>query len=101
MKCCPKDECALAVQLRRDIQSLKVLKKVIEKQPPKSENVKRLKVLKDFIRLPKQKLSPKQCVALGDAIFAFFCPMDASILTTNTNDIGPLARALGKNAQKP
>jgi hypothetical protein len=101
VKCCPKDECALANQLRRDLESLKALKNAVEKQPPKAENLKRLQVLRDFIRVPKQKLSPKQCIALGDAIFAFFCPSDAIILTTNTTDISLLAKALGKGTLAP
>jgi hypothetical protein len=101
MKCCPKDECALADHLRKDSEALKRLRDAVKTQKPKPENVKRLQVLNDFIRVPKQKLLPKQCIALGDAIFAFFCPQDATVLTTNINDIGPLAQAVGKRAQAP
>jgi len=101
MKCCPKDECALAGELRRNIATLKTLRDTVGAQPPKAENQKRFQVLRDFIRVPRQKLTPKQCVALGDAIFAFFCPSDATILTTNTTDITPLAEALGKRAEAP
>jgi hypothetical protein len=101
LKCCPKDECALAEELRRNLESLKKLRDAVKAQSPKQENLKRLKVLREFIRVPKQKLSPKQCVALGDAIFAFCCPSDATILTTNLTDIRPLADALGKRAEGP
>jgi hypothetical protein len=101
LKCCPKDECALADQLRGDAEALKKLRDAVTAQNPKPENLKRLKVLRDFIRVPKQKLTPKQCIALGDAIFAFFCPSDATILTTNTTDIGPLAKAIGKTTEAP
>ena len=101
VKCCPIDECVLAGELRRNLDSLKALRSTIEKQPAKAENVKRLQVLRDFIRVPKQKLSPKQCIILGDAIFAFFCPSDATVLTTNTTDISPLAAALGKKTIAP
>jgi hypothetical protein len=101
VKCCPKDECALADQLRRDPEALKRLRDAVKAQNPKPENLKRFKVLRDFVRVPKQKLSPKQCVALGDAIFAFFCPSDATILTTNTADLGPLAEAVGKRTEAP
>ncbi len=101
VKCCPKDECALAGQLRRNLEALKVLRDVVQSQSPKAENLKRLQVLRDFIRVPKQKLSPKQCIVLGDAMFAFFCPTDATIVTTNTTDISPLATALGKNTVAP
>jgi hypothetical protein len=38
---------------------------------------------------------------LGDAIFAFFCPKTAVVLTTNIGDHKRLAEALGKKAEKP
>ena len=34
-------------------------------------------------------------------MFAFFCPIDAVVLTTNIKDHKPLAEALGKKAQTP
>lgn len=100
-KCEPKDECALAAVLRKDPEALRRLRDAVESQPQKPENTKRLQVLRDLIRIPKQKLTAQQCRQLGDAVFAFFCPADAVILTTNTKDLSPLAGALGKSAQRP
>jgi hypothetical protein len=101
VRCCPQDECSLADQLRRDMENLKRLRDAVKAQNPKPENLKRLQVLRDFIRVPKQKLSPKQCIALGDALFAFFCPADSTILTTNIKDVDPLAEAIGKRTEAP
>lgn len=100
-KCCPKDECALAAELRQQPAVLERMKEAIDHQPTKHENVKRSQVLRDLVRLPKQKLTPKQCRDLGDAVFAFFCPADATILTTNEKDIRPLAEAVGKKVEVP
>jgi hypothetical protein len=101
VECCPKVECSLASELRRHPAILNTMKKTIDAQPSKEENVKRSQVLRDLVRLPNQKLSAKQCRYLGDAIFAYFCPHDATILTTNMKDLGPLAQALGKKATMP
>ncbi|MBZ5549968.1 MAG: hypothetical protein LAO22_18735 [Acidobacteriia bacterium] len=101
IKCQPKDECPLAAALKADSETLKKLKAAIEGQPEKAENARRTKVLKDLIRLPKQKLTAQQCRHLGDAVFAFFCPPDAIILSTNTRDLLPLTEAIGKKAQAP
>jgi hypothetical protein len=98
--CCPKDECCLAEELRRHPESLKKMKAAIAGQPRKDENVKRSQVLRTLTR-PSHKLTPKQCRYLGDAVFAYFCPPDAVILTTNTTDLIPLAEALGKKAEAP
>jgi len=104
--CCPKDECCLAEELRRNPESLKKMKAAIADQTrkegnvQKKENVKRSQVLRNLIR-PSHKLTPKQCRYLGDAVFAYFCPPDAVILTTNTTDLIPLAEAVGKKAEAP
>jgi hypothetical protein len=98
--CCPKDECCLAAELRRHPEILKKIKAAIEAQPPKDENVKRAQVLRSLIRT-RQELTPKQCRHLGDAVFAYFCPADAVVLTTNIGDLRPLAEALGKSAEAP
>jgi hypothetical protein len=99
--CQPRYECCLANELRAHPELLLKMLKAIESQPTKQENVKRSQVLRDLVRLPKQRLTPQQCRHLGDAIFAFFCPIDATIITTNTRDLVPLAEALGKTAQSP
>jgi hypothetical protein len=100
-KCDPKNECSLAADLRKNPEILKTLKNAVEAQPAKPENARRAKVLKELVRLPKEKLTAQQCCHLGDAVFAFFCPLDAVILTTNAKDIGPLAAVLGKKVQGP
>jgi hypothetical protein len=100
-KCQPKEECSLAMALKADVETLKKLRAVVEAQPEKPENTRRAKALKELIRVPKQKLTAQQCRYLGDAIFAFFCPLEANILTTNMKDLRPLAEALGKKAQSP
>jgi len=41
-------------------------------------------VLKQLINTPKILLDRDQCRWLGDAVFAFFCPEDAVILTTKS-----------------
>jgi predicted nucleic acid-binding protein len=69
--------------------------------PDKSETMKRRSALRQLHRTPKRILSEDQCRALGDAVFAFHCPTDAEILTTNVNDHGPLAEALGKTVATP
>lgn len=99
--CCPEDECALATDLRRQPAMLEAMRKAVDAQPSKEENTKRSQVLHDLIRVPNRKLTPRQCRYLGDAIFAFFCPPDAIILTTNKRDLRPLAEALGKRVQTP
>ena len=100
-KCSPENECALAARLRQDLRSIEAMQEAVRAAPEKSENVRRLQALTDLLRLPKQKLMQKQCRYLGDAVFAFFCPPDAIILTTNERDLRPLAEALGKKVQTP
>lgn len=100
-KCQPNDECCLAEALKENPEALKALRKAVEAQPVKPENTKRAQTLRELIRLPKEKLTARQCRQLGDAMFAFFCPHDAVILTTNMRDLGPLAEALGKKTQAP
>jgi hypothetical protein len=100
-KCQPKDECSLASALKQSPEILRKLRGAVEAQGGKSENTRRAKVLKDLIRVPKEKLLARQCRQLGDAVFAFFSPQDAVILTTNTKDLRPLAEALSKRAHGP
>jgi hypothetical protein len=65
------------------------------------EDKNRRKALKHLINTPKIPLDREQCRWLGDAVFAFFCPQDAEILTTNIRDHRPLAKAIGKRAVQP
>ena len=54
-----------------------------------------------IIRNPGRALTEAQCTRLGDAVFSIQCPADAVVLTTNTDDHGPLAAALEKTALEP
>ena len=101
IECQPKDECHLAAELRKNPSMLEAMKTAVDSERTKEENVKRSQVLRDLVRLPNQKLTPKLCRHLGDAVFAYFCPADATILTTNITDLRPLAEALGKKAETP
>jgi hypothetical protein len=58
-------------------------------------------VLSQLIRQPQKHITEEECRWLGDAIFAFFCPRAAVILTTNMRDHVPLAEAIGKRAENP
>jgi hypothetical protein len=100
-KCQPKPDCSLAAALKANPDILNRLRAVVEAQREKPENTRRAKTLKDLVRLPKDRITVQQCRWLGDAVFAFFCPIDAVILTTNTKDLLPLAEALGKTAKRP
>lgn len=100
-RCDADPECCLAQSLRSSPQSLVKLLRAINQEPSKRENDRRGQVLKNLLKKPSKTLEDKDCRALGDAIFAFFCPADAVILTTNTKDHRPLARALGKDAVAP
>ena len=99
--CRPKVECSLASELRRNQGILRTLRDAVEAQPQKPENTRRAKVPRELIRVPQMKLTDQQCRQLGDAIFAFFCPTDAVILSTNTRDLRPLAAGLGKKVETP
>jgi hypothetical protein len=100
-KCSPTTECSLAPALKADLPALGKLRDAIIAQPPKPENQRRLKVLKELIRVPKRLLDEASCRRLGDAIFAFFAPSGSIILTTNAKDHEPLASALGKKVETP
>src|SRR5207302_7509130 len=90
VRCQPKDECSMATRLKQKPEILQTLKEAIQALPLKAENIKRTHVLRELIRVPKEKMTDQQCRQLGDGVFAFFCPVDAIILTTNTKDLRPL-----------
>jgi hypothetical protein len=87
------------LKVRPDI--LRALRDAIPESSARDEDRNRRKVLKQLINTPKLPLTEQQCRWLGDAIFAFFCPEDAVILTTNIKDHKPLAEAIGKIAEQP
>ena len=75
-------ECCLADQLKARPDLLEALRNAIPESSKRDEDRNRRKVLKQ-LNSPKRPLTEEQCRWLGDAIFAFFCPQDAVILTTN------------------
>jgi hypothetical protein len=99
---CEKDQgCSLASALKSKPQLLESLRKAIPENSGRREDQKRRQALKQLIKHPKETLNRETCRDLGDAVFAFFCPQDAVILTTNLRDHEPLANAIGKRAEKP
>lgn len=99
---CPKGaDCCLRAELIKEPDALQKLRNAIDSQDPKRENQKRAQVLRKLKRTPDRPISDNECRNLGDAVFAFFAPADAKILTTNVKDHEPLAQALGKSVQKP
>ncbi len=96
-----KVDCCLAADLRSRKMELTKLVSVIKAQPPKRENISRQRVLHELAVRPSLKLKNKDCKALGDAVFALYCPADGDVLTTNISDIRPLTDALGKTTCSP
>jgi hypothetical protein len=100
-QCQVDDECCLAGELRAKPQILQKLRDALGLLPKNSEHERQRKVLRDLIRKPRQPMTEEMCRSLGDVVFAFFCPTDDVILTTNVRDHEPLARALGKSVEAP
>lgn len=100
-KCQDGFKCSLDHDLKAKRDDLQKLKDSIDVKSDRIEDKRRSKVLKELIRKPKTPLGNNDCRALGDAIFAFFAPVDAVILTTNIKDHEPLARSLGKSVISP
>jgi hypothetical protein len=100
-KCDPEQECCLGPLLKAQPQLLDALRESISKTSQRAEDIKRRQALKLLAKHPSDKVAKETCQHLGDAIFAFFCPPDAVVLTTNLRDHVPLAKALGKSAEKP
>lgn len=99
---CERDqECCLGPRLKLQPDLLDALRNAIPENSGRREDQKRRKALKQLIKHPKDMVDRELCRDLGDAIFAFFCPSSAVVLTTNLRDHEPLARAVGKKAEKP
>jgi hypothetical protein len=94
-------QCSLADQLKSAPNLLQKLRGAIPEKSSRKENIRRRQVLKKLINTPKRTFDRDDCRSLGDAVFAFFCPHSAVILTTNTRDLEPLAKAIGKRVEKP
>jgi len=100
-KCDNSRECCLAERLKAGKNTLRAMRDAIPESSSRQEDRNRRHVLKQLINSPKLPLNEEQCRWLGDAIFAFFCPDDAVVLTTNLKDHKPLASAIGKDAEAP
>ena len=100
-RCDGNRECCLSEKLKAAPDTLKALRDAIPATSQRAEDKNRRKALREIIRKPNEPLDRDACRALGDAIFAFFCPKNAVILTTNIRDHKPLAEAIGKNAETP
>ena len=98
---CERDcACHLAEALKSKPELLEKLRAAIPEDSSRTEDKKRRAALKLLLRA-KGNFDRDACRELGDAVFAFFCPNDAVILTTNMRDHKVLAEALGKRAQSP
>jgi len=80
---------------------LEALRNAIPEKSSRREDIRRRQALKTLIKRPKEPVTREACRALGDAIFAFFCPENAVVLTTNLRDHERLAKSIGKMAEKP
>ncbi len=102
-ECSGDRPCCLWDELTKDANRnlLIALRDSIPETSTRYEDRNRRKVLKQLINTPKIPLMRENCRWLGDAVFAFFCPNDAVILTTNVRDHRPLAKAIGKRAEAP
>jgi len=95
------EECSLAVKLKSNPELLEALRDAIPANSTRREDQKRRKALKHLIKHPDWIFTRDLCRDLGDAIYAFFCPAGAVVLTTNLRDHERLTKALGKLAEKP
>jgi hypothetical protein len=99
---CDRDqECCLGPQLRSQPKLLEALRNAVPENSGRREDQRRRRALKQLIKHPNEKFDRETCRDLGDAIFAFFCPPNAVVLTTNLRDHEPLAKSIGKMAEKP
>jgi hypothetical protein len=100
-KCDPLQGCCLAARLKQRPDLLRALRDAIPANASRDEDRYRRAVLRQLIHNTKIPLDRESCSKLGDALFAFFCPDDAIVLTTNLQDHKPLALAVGKDAESP
>jgi hypothetical protein len=98
--CRPSPECCLARGYRNKTKDLEKLLAVVQ-NGERREDIRIRRGLHTLINTPKRQFGSKECRNLGDVFFAFHCPMDSVILTTNLKDHAPLAQALGKSAKRP
>lgn len=101
-RCEVKGECSMAADLKKAgaHKALETLRAAVPNDG-RRESTKRRQVLEQLVKRPGSPLTEERCRDLGDAVFAFYAPSDAAILTTNIRDHAPLAAALGKVAISP
>lgn len=100
-KCNPNPECCMADNFRKNDAAVSSLMQAIENLPKNKENGRRYRVLEALLENANTRIKNKECRHLGDAVFAFYCPSESTILTTNVKDHRALAEALGKGAIRP
>jgi hypothetical protein len=98
---CNVDDCCMRPDFAKEAGKVQSLLAACNDLPDKPETSKRRQALRQLVRTPKRPLAEKECRALGDAVFAFQCPSDAVILTTNLKDHEPLAKSVGTTAEAP
>lgn len=100
-KCEHYHECSMALMFRTDPAAVATLLRVLAHAPQQYGDSRRLQVIKKLLKRGKTSLTSDDCRGLGDVVFAFLCPKDAVILTTNIRDHEPLARSLKKQVVSP
>lgn len=98
---CRPNDCCLRDRLLRDRLALKALVDALPIASGKRETERRRAVLRKIEKHPAGIIGTNDCRALGDAVHAFQCPSDYTLLTTNISDHLPLMAALGKQVVKP
>lgn len=93
-------ECHLASDLKSRPKDLEKMRDAVSSST-KREHERCYKALNDLILNPHEPMTAEACRDLGDAVFAFFAPPGAVILTTNVKDHNLLAGVLGKSVEGP
>lgn len=96
---CSVTDCAMRQEMQKNSAALKLLIDASNGQQT-NEGKRRAAVLQKLYNACPS-LSPKECRNLGDAVFAFYAPQAAEILTTNVTDHRVLAGALHKTVVSP
>ena len=76
----------------------KILKRLQGLPNPDTETTKRIKSLKEVLRLRKKDIGPKDCWNCSDAIMAVEAPHDSDIFNNNQKHYIPICDALSKQS---
>lgn len=101
LHCEPGEPCAIAAAMLERREDLERLREALRREAPGRERDRRLDVIALLLERGDAALTESQCLALGDAVFAMFCPDDGVVVTTNPRDHAPLAAALRKSVERP